>query len=349
MRIIVISSSETRSGGTRQAVYQFIELLRRGHEVFLCLPENSSMLELLQEYANNIVKLPTDKKMWRKEVEKLLDVDGKIIVHAFHNKCVKLVALWSFVWKYIEKRNTVCVAHRGVIYRPGNPLPYLCPSMQAFIPNSQACANTLKFYCLPSKIKMINNGVPAKRLEITRDKQELKKELKLDESFVFVSIGNDNLAKGGDILLRAFAKLKNPAKLLLVGYTKEKWQALSDELGISDKLIFAGRQENVSNYLQLGDVFVFPSRHMDSAPNTVLEAICLGLAVIASRIGGVPEFVQDNGILFPVDDEPALTLAMQSMCESKNLTQMAAKSLEYSKKYSITNRCDELEKLYNSL
>ena len=83
---------------------------------------------------------------------------------------------------------------------------------------------------------------------------------------------------------------------------------LCDTLGI-EKVRLIGQTERVSDYLQIADAFVFPSKNMDSAPNTLLEAIRMGLPVVAATVGGVPEIAQNNGLLVPPDDTEALTRA----------------------------------------
>ena len=86
-------------------------------------------------------------------------------------------------------------------------------------------------------------------------------------------MGNNNPAKGIDPLLRAFAAADLEAYLVLVGASAQRWQPLCDALGITAKIRMIDHSEHVSDYLHAADAFVFPSRDMDSAPNTLLEAI----------------------------------------------------------------------------
>jgi len=65
----------------------------------------------------------------------------------------------------------------------------------------------------------------------------------------------------------------------------------AQELGVSDGIIFAGFQSNVSPFYALSDVFVLPS-HSEGSPNVLLEALAAGVPVIATRAGGVPEMLQ---------------------------------------------------------
>ena len=350
MRIIIITSSTNRSGGTRQALYQAASLADRGHEVSLCLSEDSSFWELQPEPFWR--RLPKNRRLWRRELEKLLPTnqDEPAIVHAFHNKAVKLVAWWGLFWR---RRNLACVAHRGVIFRPKNPLPYLSPAMKAFIVNSQACAKAISWCAPQRKIHVVANAVPDERVTPQIDPETLRRNLGLrDASPCFVYVGNNKPLKGAEILLRAFADARLPrAGLIMVGTDPDRWQNLTEKLGLAGRVWQTGKVENVADYLQLGDVFVFPSQPgMDSQPNTLLEAMRMGLPVVSSNVGGTPEIVDGNGILIPAGDAAALSRALAAMAEAPE--QRAAWGLvsrELGQKYSVNARCQALEKIYASL
>lgn len=350
MRIIIVTSSSNRSGGTRQAVYQARGLARRGHDVTLALPEDSSFWELPADPLWR--PLPNDSRGWRQAMEALLFPAGErrapAIVHAFHNRAVKRTALWGLAWK---RRGVACVAHRGVLYRPCNPLPYLSPAMRAFIVNSRACARAISLYTPKRKLRLVPNAVPDERVTPHRPADEARRELGLAPgTLCFVYVGGDSGIKGADVLLRAYAAARLPAsRLLMIGTTPERWRPLCAELDLGDAVTHLGSVEHVSDYLQLADAFVFPT-NLDSAPNTLLEAIRMGLPVVATNVGGVPEIVDENGILVPPGDVPALASALRDMAGDE--TRRAAwsrRSLLLGQRYSIDARCDALEDIYRSL
>lgn len=350
MRVIIITSSSNRSGGTRQAIYQAQGLSERGHDVTLCLPHDSTLWELPEAASNPLWRaLPEDPAQHRAYVESLFPSSGTpTIVHAFHNKAVKRVAWWGLFWR---NRKLACVAHRGVIYRPGNPLPYLSPAMKAFLPNSEACARAISWCCPKHKIHVIPNGIPDDRVIPTRPASTVKQELDIPEqALIFTFVGNNNPAKGIEPLLKAFAAARLDAYLVLVGATPDLWLPLCNTLGIQDKVRLIGQTEHVSDYLQIGDAFVFPSKNMDSAPNTLLEAIRMGLPVVAATVGGVPEIAQNNGLLVPPDDMEALTRALQEMASSpEKRKRWSENSARRGQIYSVEARCVELEKIYHSV
>ncbi len=351
MRVIIITSSTTRSGGTRQALYQAKGLAMRGHDVSLCLPADSEFWENPDAIKPYWVRLPEKASALRGAVEALLPKDfaTPTIVHAFHNKAVKRLAWWGLGWR---KRNIACVAHRGVIFRPGSPLPFWSPAMRGFLANSVACAKALRFHCPPSKIHVLSNAIPADRIMPTRSANLVREELGLQQQkeCVFGFVGNGNPLKGAEILFRSFAKLAAPtARLVTVGLMPEQWEPLCKELGIIDKVVMVKHTDQVCDYLQCMDVFVFPSYGMDSAPNTVLEAICMGLPIIGTDIGGVPDMIKGNGLLVPTRDTTALSRAMQVMLDDPvQRNNWSAVSKKLGEQYSVTSRCERLERLYTN-
>jgi glycosyltransferase involved in cell wall biosynthesis len=130
----------------------------------------------------------------------------------------------------------------------------------------------------------------------------LREELGAAEQFVVLLVGQLIKAKGADVLLRALAPLPAHAVLWLIGEGEEK-EALAQlvvELGLETRVRFLGLQQHVQPYLQAADCFVCPSRWAEAAGLVVLEAAACGLPVLASRIGGLPEYVEEGqgGFLF---------------------------------------------------
>jgi glycosyltransferase involved in cell wall biosynthesis len=95
---------------------------------------------------------------------------------------------------------------------------------------------------------------------------------------------------------------------------QEPLERQASQLGIRERVTFAGFQGNCTEWMQLLDCIVQPSL-TEGTPNTVLEALCLKLPVIASSVGGVPDIIVDgrNGLLVPPADVPALAAAMKKI------------------------------------
>ena len=128
--------------------------------------------------------------------------------------------------------------------------------------------------------------------------------------------------KALDVLLRAWARLlrEQPAaaaKLSLVligeGSEREALLRLAAHEGIAGRVAFLGPrpQAVVADWLAAADLLCLPS-HAEGSPNVVVEALASGLPVVASRVGGIPDLVDDgvNGLLVPPGDPAALATAL---------------------------------------
>lgn len=144
-------------------------------------------------------------------------------------------------------------------------------------------------------------------------------ELKSPRPYV-LGIGRMVPQKGFDVLLRAFALAELPGlDLVLVGEggERENLENLARELGVEKKVCFFGRAERrqVIALFKGCEFFVLPSR-MEPMGIVNLEAMSAGKAVIASRVGGVPELVTPNtGILVPAENASALAEAMRNLAD----------------------------------
>ncbi len=125
---------------------------------------------------------------------------------------------------------------------------------------------------------------------------------------LMVCIGSLNRIKGPDVVVRAFAACTNPEARLVVagdGFLREPLKQLARELGVADRITFAGHQsrEEVRTLMERARLLVIGSR-MDTSPNILSEAHAAGLPVVGTTAGGIPDMVEHgvDGLLSPIDD-----------------------------------------------
>lgn len=356
MRVIYLTSSESLSGGSRQALYLAQGLAERGHEAFLLTPEVSALSgqEAGGDTAFRAVALPAKRGHWRAAVETLLPAhDEPFVLHAFHNKACKLASWWGLRWR-LAKRRAVVVLNRGVCYRPGNPLPWWSPGVDAVSVNSRACADVLAGIGAPrAKLRVIYNGVPEDRVRAGRDPLAVRAELGIaPDALVLGSITGDKPVKGVEQLVRAAALAKAKglsARLVLVGANPGKWEPLARELDVADLFVFIARTPHVADYLGIFDAFIISSLS-ESLPNTLLEACLAGLPVLSTAVGGIPELVEGRGILVPPGNPPALAEGLLRLERDREArARFAAASRELSATFTIERKVDEVEALYREL
>lgn len=138
-----------------------------------------------------------------------------------------------------------------------------------------------------------------------------------------VFVGRLAAVKGVAVLLRTMARLKDQfpkAHLTLIGDGGERaaLEALTRELGLENTVTFAGpkTQPEVAEALKGSDIFVLPS-FAEGVPVVLMEAMASGLPVIATRIAGISELVEEgvSGHLVPPGSEEALAGAITSLLE----------------------------------
>jgi glycosyltransferase involved in cell wall biosynthesis len=127
-----------------------------------------------------------------------------------------------------------------------------------------------------------------------------------------VTVGLLQHQKGVDVLLRAFARVREqrPDTVLDVvgdGPERSAYEALSSTLGLGGAAVFHGYQPKpaIAELLAGSDLFVLASR-FDNNPCVLVEAQAAGLPIVASRVGGIPEIVEGNGLLAEPGDVDAL-------------------------------------------
>lgn len=132
-----------------------------------------------------------------------------------------------------------------------------------------------------------------------------------------LTVGNLKAVKNHSLLLRAFSGLARPeARLMLLGQgaTEAALRALAVELGISDRVIFAGFHADPSAFYHTADLFVLSSDY-EGFGNVIVEALSCGLPVVSTDCpSGPAEILEDGryGRLVPVGDEAALARAMDA-------------------------------------
>ena len=136
------------------------------------------------------------------------------------------------------------------------------------------------------KFKVIHNAIEVEEFLFNKNiRNILRKELKIENSFVIGHVGSFNYQKNHEFLIRVFneiQKIKSNAKLMLVGDfvgDDSYWnltKKLVKELGIEDKVLFLGLRKDVPKLMQAMDCFLLPSR-FEGLPLVGIEAQASGL------------------------------------------------------------------------
>jgi N-acetyl-alpha-D-glucosaminyl L-malate synthase BshA len=151
-----------------------------------------------------------------------------------------------------------------------------------------------------------------------------------DEEKLLVHLSNFRPVKRILDVVAVFARVAKalPARLMMIGDGPDRSAAehLALSLGVADRIRFLGKQDNVNELLPLADLMLMPSE-MESFGLAALEAMACSVPSIATRVGGVPELIDDgaNGLLFPLGDVEAMAdAAIALLRDQPRLHAMAA-------------------------
>jgi len=159
-----------------------------------------------------------------------------------------------------------------------------------------------KFYPNSAKIALIPRGVFAERFKKDIPDSAIKTQMKtLENQRVLICVANIVPVKGIEVLIDAFYKvhLDNPNWVLwLVGDEQNEYGTILKEkvnnLQLTQKVIFSGKQMNVVSYLNHAEIFILPTLSKgEGSPVALLEAIANGKVVIGSNVPGISDQLED--------------------------------------------------------
>jgi glycosyltransferase involved in cell wall biosynthesis len=169
------------------------------------------------------------------------------------------------------------------------------------------------------KMHVVRCGVPFDRLPL--------REPEGRNATTLICVGRLSPEKGQAGLLRAFAEVRErhkDLKLRLVGDGPERsaLEGLAAELRLCDDISFLGRMTESEALAEIArsDMLVLPS-FMEGLPIVLMEAMALGVPVVASRVAGIPELVEDGvgGLLFAPCDWNDLARSIEKLISDKAL------------------------------
>lgn len=174
-----------------------------------------------------------------------------------------------------------------------------------------------------------------------------------DNKFNIVYVGRLEKVKNLATLIKAFAELSDEnTKLTLVGDGRERksLENLVRDVGISNKVYFAGFSNEPSQYLCNADLYVLPS-YSEGFGIAAVEAMFLKVPVLATQVGGVPEFITDgeNGWLFNPTSVKDLAAKLHAILQMDQSDRIAIGEKGYqavSERFTVEKYIENLERLY---
>jgi glycosyltransferase involved in cell wall biosynthesis len=171
----------------------------------------------------------------------------------------------------------------------------------------------------PERTRTVYDGAEPAELAPTRPREATRASLRVAGTGPAIGViaRLDDAHKGQSVLLRAAPRILTAvpeATIVLVGDGADRaaLEALAVELGVAHRARFAGTRTDLGDVLAALDLLVIPSRRFESVPKILVEGMAAGRAIVASRLGDIPELLEDGrtGRLVPPGDPGALADAI---------------------------------------
>ncbi|MCR4295870.1 MAG: glycosyltransferase [Elusimicrobia bacterium] len=206
----------------------------------------------------------------------------------------------------------------------------------------------------PGKVRTIRNGVELAGWPISKvDRQKRRMELRLGSGDVLIGgVGRLDKQKGFSTLIEAMSRLKKTdlrCVILGEGPERARLEAQIRRHELEKRVWLYGERADIVTWLSAFDIACLPSL-WEGLPNTLLEAMALGLPVVASAVDGVPEVVANGktGVLVPPAAPAALAKALKELADSpeRRAALGAAAHAAVVEKFTVRRMMDEYQDAY---
>lgn len=208
--------------------------------------------------------------------------------------------------------------------------------------------NKKYFNYLGEKVVVINNPIDLKDL--------VGKALETKKEDLIVSVGRLKPQKNQLMLIKAFSKIANdyPSYKLMIygeGPYRETLENRIKELNLVDRVLLPGEEKEVIRKILNAKLFVLPS-NFEGMPNALMEAMCVGLPCISTKVSGANELIDNgnNGLLVDINDVDSLTKNMKLILDDETLSnKLATNAIKLNEELEVNNITDKWALLINKV
>ena len=362
-----LSSKEGISGGTERQLVEMLEKIdkEKFKPMLFCLHKNNNDLIYKSISVENRFLDIDSLKSPRNAIKLLkfaffLKKNSVNIVHTFFLDS----ALFGVMSAQLAGIKTIITSRRDLGFLYNKRLLWLLKFINIFtdrfVVNSISVKNELikKENVDFHLIDIIYNGIDFDRIDQATP-VDIKKEFRLgnnsDEVKFVGFVGNFNRkVKRIDLFIKAAAEVHNKYKnvyFMIVGggNNEQELKALANDLGVGDRVVFAGFKSDAVPYMKNFTIGVNTSES-EGFSNTILEYMAAGIPVIATNVSGNAELVEDgvSGILVPPGNSGKIAHAICELLSDENKRrQMGMESKKIvEEKYSWNYKIKEIENYY---
>ncbi|MDZ3952452.1 glycosyltransferase [Bacillus thuringiensis] len=347
-RILIISPCFEYGGAEKYACWLMNELVEKGKEVIFV--SSGGALEHQLNKKIHFVKLP----MLTKSVYSLLKLSYEIrkIVKKYKVQVIHAQSIYTtIIGKLFLPHIPIVVTIHGLKekqYPLANVLMKIF-SEKIITVSTKTKQSMSQPMNVDNKLEVIYNA--------TKVLERKEKKWSLDGHIRIGIIARLHEDKGHTILLQSFRKLleSNPHAILYVvgdGPEREKLENWVQENEMKGKVIFTGFQTDVGGVLEKLDIVVLPS-FREGLPLTILEAMSYGKCMIATKVGGIPEAIENgvSGILCKAGDVQGLFQALKITAQSEELRYRLGRAAYHKVKHTFSDEVcyQKIISVYNNV
>ena len=362
MKILFVTSSSINGGAQKHIREMFISLTKLGHKVFLSAP-HGWLIDELHAYQDNLLPFNTSKEgysvisSWMKK--ETPDITNTFILSGG--------VMGTRAWSKIKCGKLFVTVNNPVIYDGiswYNKLIYpklykwMSKYASAFLVKSDTVRNEVESVIDNKKpVLSIKNGVDFAVFNKEISYPDLKKELGINKDEILVSnVAVLDERKGQKYLIEAITQLRKtyPIHLMIAGEGPLKSYLISiiKQNQAESYIHLLGRRSDINCVLANTDIFVLSSNH-EGLPNSLMEAMAMGLPCISTDVGGVKQLITDSslGLVIPSKSSSAIVSAIEKYITDPNYKNEAGSNAYRSivNNYDQSAVAGELVSIYENL
>lgn len=360
MITILHTESSRQWGGQEQRILlEAVELKKRGYRLIIACRPDSRLLPRAREKGIETREVDMRSAFSPRALIKLISLIHRERVNIVNTHSSKDSWLASLAARLATRAKVIRTRHVSIPI-PRHPfnivykLPHRIITVSNYVRETMIQKNRIK----PEKIVSIPTSVDLGRFDFTIEGAKVRKEWGIEPDTPLVGIiaiirsekGHGYFVEAAERLL----KVRPEARFLIVG-NEPKGNTIARRikaLGLEKEIIMAGLRDDIPQILAAIDIFVMPSLR-EALGTALLQALAMKKAVVATRVGGIPEVIIHNqtGLLVPPADGEALSRAILELLEdrekARRLGENGRRLIE--EKFSLEIMLERMEALYRDL
>lgn len=301
-------------------------------------------------------------------------MDVRVISHLLNVCRQHRVAIWhghdyksnaiGVLLKRFWKMKLISTVHGWVKFTRRTPLYYGIDRLSLRAYDHVVCVSEdLRQRCLKAGVRehrcqVIENAIDYAQFQRTQSVAEAKNQLGIPESRLLLgAVGRLSTEKGFDHLIRSVDQLIRRGldlNLVIVGEgdAQAELNTLIQKLGQEDRIQLLGYRSNMLPIYEAMDAFALSSVR-EGLPNVVLEALAMGIPILATEVAGLPGIITDaeTGLLVPVGDQEKWIAKLDDLLNDADLRNRLGKAGQkmVQKEYSFQHRMEQMAEVYNQI